>query len=206
MNASVSIDIHSGAGPGLAHVLDRLRGAGRRDLIEAMVVGVQEVTAEHLRGLAGTKHDTANRLGAKPTGHLAQAAEKAAVPEAVSVIAGDGVEGEGTLTIRHPGLARAFGDVTIRAKNAGALTIPVNAAAYGRRAGEMQDLVLMKNAKGNAFLARPVDGDSKKMEVMYLLVRSVTQKQDRTLLPSQAEWEAAARKGAAAYIQNAIKN
>ncbi|MEO7933208.1 MAG: hypothetical protein ABIT76_08635 [Chthoniobacterales bacterium] len=183
------------SGRGLKTVISRLHGAGRRDLLTAAITEVQEVTRIHLRDIASTRHATAQRLGASPTGHLAQAAEKVAG----AAITAD--ENEAALVFNHPGLSRAFRDVTITPTKSKALTIPIAAVAYGRRAGEFAGLFLYKGKTGNAFLALQEDG---KLKLLYLLLRSVTQKQDRSLLPSQEQWSAAAVQGAKKYVREAL--
>ena len=207
---NVSVSLGDKASPALRRVIDSLQGAGRRDLLSAMGTEVQHVTTEHLRGLAATRHATAERLGAAPSGHLAQAAEKVAAPAALSAN-----ETEATLTFNHPGLGRAFHDVTIVPKTSKYLTIPVNAVAYARRAGEfaLQVVFTRKGAWGlvpKDFKLPPKPwGFAEMVQIrsvmLFLLVRSVTQKQDRSLLPSDEEWTEAATLGARNYIRDALQ-
>jgi hypothetical protein len=193
---SAVVNITEKAGPGLKATIAKLHGAGRRDLLTAAITEVQEVTRIHLRDIANTRHATAQRLGASPTGHFAQAAEKVAG----AAITAD--ENEAALVFNHPGLSRTFRDVTITPTKSKALTIPIAAVAYGRRAGEFAGLFLYKSKMtSNAFLALQENG---KLKLLYLLLRSVTQKQDRSLLPSQDEWSNAALSGAKNYVREAL--
>lgn len=106
----------------VAAVLDSVQ------LSQAMGEGVKEKTREHLAELAGSRHTTADRLGASPTGHLAMAARAV---ESASVSAD---AASASFSVRHPGLGRAFHDVTITPGGGRQfLTIPLNAIAYGRR-------------------------------------------------------------------------
>ena len=172
----------------------------QRELNEFMAV--REKTRDYLAGLAETRHDTANRLGATPSGHLAQAAR--AVEDApVSTDAESG-----SFVINHPGMVRAFRDVTIVPRAAKALAIPLNAEAYNRRPrqfGPDAFFVFRSKTTGNAFLAKRQKEKGEKPLLMYLLVKSVHQPQDRTLLPSDAEWAAAAVEAADEWFNKKIE-
>jgi hypothetical protein len=195
MSLSVSVQVRS---PQLALLVAQLSGEKKVELNRAMAISVRELTRRHLTKLSGERHATANKLGASPSGHLGQAVRAV---EAAEITAEDG---GASFVINHPGLGRAFHDVTIAPKNAKALTIPVAAIAYNRRAGQFNNLYVWKSkTTGNAFLAMRDPGADKHARpiLVYLLVRSVTQKQDRTLLPSQEEWESAAAQGALDFIR-----
>jgi hypothetical protein len=196
---NVKIDIGGKLKPGVARVVSALEGEGRIELNHAMGLEVQAVTYHHLRDLAGSRHNTADRLGASPTGFLAQAAEKVGAADAVTSVADAAV-----LTINHPGMMRAFEDVTITAKAAKALTIPIHRLAYGHRAGEFEGLFVLGGKKfdtGKNILAMK-DGDD--IIPMFLLVHSVHQPQDRSLLPTDEEWQDAAVEGAENYLREAL--
>jgi hypothetical protein len=191
MRIGVSITVPEGP----RRLFASLRGSlAARDLNQAMGEEVQVLTAEYLRRLSGERHDTANALAGTSdsssiqTGFLSQAAEKVASPGALAV------DSEAaTLTIDHPGMMRAFGPVTISPKNAKSLAIPVNAIAYGKRARSLWATLPLFIPKGCNFIAMK---DGKSIIALYILVRSVTQKQDRSLLPSDEEWRDAAAVGA----------
>lgn len=194
---NLRISIADTATPRLRSLMGALQGAGRRDLHAAMGVEVQNLTYQHVSTLAGSRHDTANRLGAAPSNHLAQAAEKIAAPTALSADSN-----AATLTINHVGMIRALRDVTIVPREAKALAIPVNAIAYNRRPAQIWAELNLFIPKGKNVIAM---SDGKKITVLYVLVRSVTQKQDRTLLPSDNEFSAAAAVGAKTFISDSLK-
>jgi len=185
---------------GLGTLFARVTGPqARTRLHNRMALGVREATRDYVREEAGKRHATAERLGGSPTGHLEQAAQ--AVEGAP--IAADGEHA--TLTINHPGLGRAFHDVTIVPKNgARALTIPVAGAAYGRRAGEFDLFLFRSRVTGNAFLALRQSEKGARPLLMFLLVSSVTQPQDRTLLPSDEAWTEAAGEAAREWFHQEL--
>lgn len=93
-----------------------------------------------------------------------------------------------SVPISIPGITRALHDIVIRPVEARALAIPVNEAAYGispRRynvnhpKGTPDALFI---PKGKNYLAKTDNAGN--LIVMYVLKDSVTQRQDRTLLPS----------------------
>lgn len=181
--------------PRLLRYREKLSGPERAQLSRLMGEAVREKTRGHLIGLAGSRHATANRLGATPSGHLAMAAR---------AVEGAPIEADAssaTVTISHVGLNRAFGDVTIVPKSAKALAIPLIQQAYNRRPRQMSEpmFVLRSKKSGKSFLAI-AQGKGEPPLLAYLLVRSVTQKQDRTLLPSDGEWQAAAIEAATEFF------
>lgn len=190
---------------GLDRYLDATGGSRRAELMAAMGTEVQITTENYLRDLAANRHATAERLGAAATGFLGQAAEQVSSPAALSVDADAAV-----LTIRSPGIARAFHPITIRPINCTYLAIPLNALAYGRRpaefraSGEKVKLIIKDGHRTGREEPRTKKNDEEKAApqdvAAFVLVRSVTQQQDRTLLPSDEAWQKAARTGAENFI------
>lgn len=92
------------------------------------------------------------------------------------------------IVIDHVGIAQRFHGGTIRARKAGALTIPVKGSdAEGRRASEFDNLFVVKRDNSGdfkGFLARMV-GDE--MEPLFWLRKSVEQKADPSVLPTDTE-------------------
>lgn len=171
-------------------------GGDRSGLNEA--IGIEELALfrNHLIALAESRHGTANALGATPSGHLAQAAEKTTMRSDAS---------GATITITQPGMRRAFGDVDIfPGPGKKALTIPLTAEAYNRRAIGMVGLFAIRSKEGKGLLVRK-DGAGG-LVALYLLVSSVHQKQDRTLLPSDEEIITAAKIGARNYVDYLLLN
>ncbi len=189
---NLRIKISDGVSPLLQSVMRTFTTGELTDLHQAAGTEVQRITAEHVYKLAATRHATAARLGAAPTNHFAQAAEKVASPSALSA----GPAGA-TLTINHPGFARAFRNVKIVPRTAKALTIPIHAAAYGHRAGELWDRMGLFIPKGKRVIAATIGGV---MTPLYILCRSVTQKQDRSLLPSDEQFQDGAYRGAKGWL------
>jgi hypothetical protein len=122
-----------------------------------------------------TEHNTANRLGARPTGHL---------EDAYSRVESSSNEAAASLWI--PGASRlraAFGAYTITPSGGRQyLTIPVAAEAYGKRASEVTGLVFMRvGPKKTPILARPEDGD--RITTFYLLAKQANIPEDTGLIP-----------------------
>lgn len=138
---------------------------------------VRRFGAQKARG----EHRTARRLGAGSTGHLSEQYEKIASASSAA---------EATLLVPRAGRLRAaFGTHTITKSN-GYLTLPVHKDAYGRRAREFSDLVALRvGPRKNLILARKTaDGE---LETMYFLTKSVTIKEDATLIPFKEIYDGA---------------
>lgn len=143
----------------------------------------------HLAGLAASRHATAARLGASPTGHIrAQACRR------------EHADAHGaTISIGIPGISRAFRDIEITPRRASALTIPVHRLAYGRTVYEVSRERPVFRPQGKDYLATTEDG---KLTVLYLLRTRVRQPRDPSLLPTREDiayhyaqgWSAAIRR------------
>lgn len=201
--SAISLEVAEKLSPALRYVAERLEGAGRIEASHEMGVDVQVLVVDHLTDLANSRHDTANRLGASPSGFLGQAADAAA---AAGVVVAD--EGGVSLSIRHPAVARAFRPIQIEPKRGKALAIPLAAMAYNRRPrewGASELFVWKSKTTGNAFLARRQQDKNAPLDLMYLLVRSVTQAQDRSLMPSDDAINSAAARGITRYIRRTLQ-
>lgn len=179
----------------LAGLADR---AGMHELIGARG---SEITRSHLVAIAQTRHRSAERLGAAPSGHWAQAAEKTSFT----------ADKEGaTISINQPGISRVEHDITVTpGPGKKYLTIPAIAAAYNQRAYRMPDLIaIVRNIQGvrRAIALGKVSGKGKERveTVWYWLVKSATQKQDRSLLPSDEEYRLSALAGVRDYADRLI--
>lgn len=191
MSATLAITVQDTATPRMAQLMAGL--GNRTGLHEAVGREALGLTRNHLIHIAATRHATAERLGAAPTGHWAQAAEK-------TVETHD--ENAATITINQPGIGRVAHDVTITPK-AGKkfLTIPLAAEAYGQRAYRMNNTFFLRSKAGQLFIARQNGGArGGSLVLLYLLVKSVFQKQDRSLLPSDDEYRIAAKLGVRNYV------
>lgn len=193
---NLRISIKDNATPWLQSLGRSLGGERSRDLHRAAGTEVQRITVDHIAQIAATRHATAERLGAAPTNHFAQAAEKVAAGSALTADASGAV-----LTINHPGFVRAFRDVKIVPRTAKSLAIPIHAIAYGHRAAELWDRMSLFIPKGKRVIAATIGGV---VTPLYYLVRSVTQKQDRTLLPTDDQFRDAAVAGAKGWLSQAL--
>lgn len=155
--------------------------------------------------ISAEQHRTASKLGATPTGHLAEAYE--------------GIESESDATAARlvipsgTRLTAAFGKQVLTPQKSKFLTIPTHKDSYGRRARELDDLFVISRPGKALMLARReerTDDPNSKLalrsrtykrsrakdkdagiEVMYLLLKSVEIPEDKTLLPfSKMEEEA----------------
>ena len=159
---------------------------------------LNRLVRSHIRTIAAERHGTANRLGAKPTGHFkASDVLPAKVNESDNSV---------TVTVTTPGIVRAVKDVTILPKEAKSLAIPLHASAYGIQPRELNDRgeydmfrLKKKGSKepGNILYRR--DGDE--LIPMYLLVRRVFQKKDESLMPNQTQMMREAVNGAESAIK-----
>ena len=137
----------------------------------------------HVLRAAANRHRTATRLGATSTGHISEGAANIRMEK-------DG--GKAVVTVPIPGITRAFGDLHVRPKDAKALTIPINAVAYGMRAPELADrgwslfTLPAKQGPGAGILFGRKAG-AKSAVALYLLRESADIPQDRGLMPSDEE-------------------
>jgi len=186
-------------------------------LHRAMGLAVVEDTSEHVSEW-GLSHP--NKLGGRRTNHFAAVAAAINPDEALQVS-----EESAVMTLggeSQAGLTRAFGEVTITAgtRTAGVkfLAIPARTEAYGLRPRECPvPLAFAVLPRGGPCL---VEVDRQKITVVsapgkkayirkgkesgggvwYWLRPSVTQPQDRSLLPSEEAWTESATSGARNFI------
>ncbi len=196
MSGALSISIADQISPRLQALFAGLGDDRRHDFNESMGLPVAEATRRYLDGLAGTRHDTANALGATPSGFFAQAAEK------VNLVAD---AGSATVSIDQPGMGRAAHDVDIDASASGkqALTIPLIAAAYNQRAYAVEGLFPVAILGGTETFLAKEDPDGG-LVFWYELVPKVHQEQDRTMLPSDEAIGQAAKEGVLAYVDSLL--
>ena len=83
-----------------------------------------------------------------------------------------------------PGVSRAYHDIDIRPKIRQALTIPMHREAFGRSAADFNDLFVVKKKDGKAFLA---SNDGGNLTMMFFLAKSVHQRRDNRIMPSDSE-------------------
>jgi hypothetical protein len=137
------------------------------------------------------------KQGAPHSGYFAQAAEAVAGDAKLSADSSGA-----TLTIDHPGFIRAFRTVKIVPRTTKYLAIPINAISYGQRAAELWDRMSLFIPKEKRIIAATIGGV---LTPLYILCKSVTQKQDRSLLPSDKQFQDAAVAGAKTYLSSQNK-
>ncbi len=213
-----TLTITDTATPALAQALNMLQDKG--PLLGAMAHRLVRDTSAHVRAW-GASHP--NKLGGRRTNYWSGIAAKINPQDCVHL------EGQAaTVTLggpEMPGLMRAFGDVTIvpGTKTPGVkyIPIPARAEAYGTRPGEFGNTLMLfwtgqgrigglamatpltrtkntaKGAKGTAYF--------KPGAVMYWFTKSVTQSQDRSLLPSEAQWSESVNAAAKDWLELELK-
>lgn len=187
MNVTWTFNLRDRATLPLKNFVASLRS--RRDLHRSMGARVRELCRNHLIAISNTRK---NALGAPSSRFWGKAAEKVAPPLADNERA--------LITIHHPGIRRAFEDVKIEPTGGKQwLTIPLIAAAYNRRAYRVKGLFRpgKKSDPKRVLSQRNKDGS---LTHWYALVKSVLQKQDRSLLPSDEAFGNAAMQGALDYV------
>lgn len=189
---AITISVTDQVTPEINAIVGRLRN--RRPMYRMIGNRVKHLVRDHL---IKRSQAVRNKLGAPSSGFWGQAAEKVATTAPVAD--NDSV----TLSLNHPGIARAFGPVTIRPLTGLYLTIPRIAEAYNKRAYRVKGLFFIKTKKGKAFLAENTGGGSGvkgKLKIWYSLVPVVHQHQDRTILPADEQIEGAALQGVDDYL------
>ena len=155
-----------------------------------------------IRDLGETRHGSADKLGARSTNHFK--ASDVAAP----VIRDDSA----TIAVTTPGINRAFHDLYIKPVEAKALAIPLHADAYGIQPRELTDrgeqlfTILRRGEKkggsrSNILYKQDDDG----IVAMYALVGSVTQPQDRSLLPSDEDLLGSFSEGAEKAVKTILE-
>jgi len=184
---------------GLRRVLDVVGPQGKAELCEAGAYSLYVAVVRHVLDYARAHHNTASRLGARPTGHFEEAVD--------SISYGPDGDGSASVKIPIPGFRRVFEPLTITPKNAKALTIPIAAVAYGRRARELEHMGfnLFKTSKRNGgksgVLYGQREGDDE-ITPLYALKARVNLPQDRSMLPSDGDMSQAAADGMRQKIQD----
>lgn len=172
MSLFVEIDVTGLDDAGLGRISAAL--TNRAPLNRKIARDAERFTKEFGARKSQTEHRTASALGARATGHLAQAYQG---------IQSQSDASEARLLVpRASRLRAAFGSYVLKPTNSKYLTIPVSRLSYGRRAGEFDDLTFLRvGPRKTAILARK-DADGN-LETMYLLTTSVNVKEDASLLP-----------------------
>lgn len=201
MSTALNIEVTVGGASEAERALQDFRNAlaSRGPMHARMAVRGQQFTQDYLRGLK--RHRSAEMLGATPSGHMERSA--------AAVEARSDEETAMVVIPRRTGLGRAFSDVTLLPGSGRKfLTIPAHQTTYNRVARDfpegMLKLAVIKSWK--TFLALVFTTGTHKGEVAFWLRRSVKQKQDRSLLPSDDAYREIARRSAIEYLTNLLEN
>ena len=164
-------------------------------------VRLARIIRNHIRLLSNTRHDTANRLGASPTGHF----------KASDVLPPNATNSDVSVTVTTPGISRAYHDIDIDPVNGQFLTIPLHADAYGLSAREYSERygkLFRINQKGSTEKGKVLytrDALNGKPVPLYALVSHVHQPQDPSLMPSNQAMTEEALQGALAAIKQILR-
>lgn len=155
----------------------------------------------HMRLLASTRHDTANKLGASPTHHF----------RASDVLPPNATSSDVSVTVTTPGISRAYHDIDIDPVNGQFLTIPLHADAYGLSASEYSERygkLFRINQRGSTEKGKVLytrDALNGKPIPMYALTAHVHQVRDPSLMPTNDKMTEEAINGALAAIKKILK-
>jgi len=205
MTTGTSLTINVSGDRDLQEMLDRVTGPqAQQRLNQTMGEAVREKVREHLMELAATRHTTAEKLGAAPSGHWEQGAR------AVEGTPVDATTDSATVTINHPGIGRALHDVDIYPIDAKYLTLAINALSYAHRAGEFDLKSVFLGRKPVFLIPKDVELPKKPWGLAelilirslsyFLLAKSAHQRQDPSLLPTELELTDAAKAGAESFF------
>jgi len=182
--------------------LQRIRNAfaDRAPMHARLATDVKDFTRKYLVG--DSRHATAAKLGAIPTGHRTR------IGESENMIEADSDSQRAVLRIpASTGLGRAFHDVTlVPGSGRTYLTVPACARTYGKSVRDFPEgtfkFAIFKTHRGPCpvFLWAGKGGT-----VAYWLRREIIQKQDRTLLPSDEGYIKAGRESARTYLVNVLR-
>ena len=170
----------------LHRFLDCMKPSGRHHLFSAAAASVSDLVRRHIAADAPRRHSSSQFEDG--TGQRTGFMEKAARG---TVFHADAQHGE--VVIPSPGFGRAFHDVEIVPTHGAALTIPISSHAYGHRVKELRSMGWIifspkksEGAKENLGTLMGYGPNDEQAIPLYVLKKRVRQRQDRSLLPSDA--------------------
>ena len=161
-----------------------------------------ETIGAHIRRYAMTKHATARRFGAQPTGHY---------ENGVGRISTSADSAHGEVVIPIPGISRAWGPVEITPVRANRLTVPITPGGqtvYGKTVGELRALGwrFFQGQRGHEaediLFGYRGKGKEREVKAMFVLKTFVRLEQDASLLPTKEELS---RKASNAIIREVME-
>lgn len=209
----MSLGLHIKIEDGISGPLQRLGQAARSpEVRKVMGRGV----ANELRGhFSQLDQERSNAMGGRRTHFWGQARRSVQNP----VLVGDAAV---QVSINHVGVAQRYFGGTIYAQPGKALSIPARPEAYGKRAGEFNDLhlevfgdsgkaALVQNQQTQISYGRKRKDGSRQRKteevggaVFFWLVKRVTQAADPSVLPTDAELQEAAATAGTEYFATLV--
>lgn len=176
--------------------LQRLRNAlaERGPMHAQMATDLKDFTREYL--VADTRHATAAKLGATPTGHREKIGKSETIIEAHS----DAQRARVLIPV-NTGLGRAFHPIDLKALDK-LLVRSASALTYGKSPRDFPEGVLKFGMIQGRFPGLVFAADN---APAYFLMRKMHQDQDRTLLPSDAAYAEAGRRSVHTYLVNVLR-
>lgn len=157
-------------------------GPSNRHRLNAVGAKALEVKVRsHVARISAGRHRASAALGASPTGHYRKG---------MRGIAGHATANGGEVVIPIAGISRAFHDITLTTPTREGkkyLTIPKHAAAYGHTVPELKRRGWKIFRPGKSLCLLGYRNKGEKPVMLFALAEAVHQRQDPSLLPSQAE-------------------
>ena len=165
----------------LAALMNALGPSNRQRLNAVGAKALEVKVRAHVARISSSRHGSAGRLGASPTGHYRKG---------MRGIAGHATASGGEVVIPIAGISRAYHDITLTTPTINGkkyLTIPKHAAAYGHTVPELKrrGWKIFRPGKKLCLLGYKRKGE--KPVMLFSLAEAVHQRQDPSLLPSRAE-------------------
>lgn len=137
---------------------------------------------------APSRHKSANRLGATPTGILEFTSGNPAYSRGGGLIYGESRGASSYVNIENvAGITRAFHDLVITPKKARALTIPINAMSYAKSAADMErmgwSLFVPRSSRRGKRSGVLMGKKGNRTVALFAFAQSVRVKRDARLLP-----------------------
>lgn len=157
-------------------------GPSNRQRLNAVGAKALEVKVRsHVARISAGRHRASAALGASPTGHYRKG---------MRGIAGHATANGGEVVVPIAGISRAYHDITLTTPTSEGkkyLTIPKHAAAYGHTVPELKRRGWKIFRPGKKLCLLGYRNKGEKPVMLYALAEAVHQRQDPSLLPSQAE-------------------
>jgi len=183
----------------LGRIYDRVRNP------VGMLKVVGRRASNELKTHFRSRNSRPNKLGGRRSNFWRQVADSVGNP----IYEGGDALSRVRISINDPRfLQKVFGG-TIRAKNADALTIPVDPLSYGRTVAVFQQttgiqLFLLKKKGGGISNLLAGFPNAKQFKVYYVLVKEVDQDKDPEALPPRAKFNAAILDEGQQYLDREI--